>query len=449
MTFRWIIAAAAVFCGAPEVAAAQAAPPAPLPIAAASNDTLDLRRAVQLARANNPMLAARDADVRAAGARIGPAGALSDPTLTIGAMNYMLPSLSARSDPLTMNQITLTQMVPINGALGLRRAVARADSTRIDYLRLAAVLDVERGVRAAYWRVYHNDRALEIMTRRRVVLQEIASVARTMYATGSSPQADVLRAQVALTQLDQEVAEMQLERFAAASELNALLGRPGETPVLLPSAPSHEAHGAAMLAMEMPAPPPLDTLVAWANDRNPELLAADAALDGARSNATAARRAKIPDLGLGVAYGQRVGANDMLSLMVSVNLPIWAGSRQNRWRDEATAMSDAATQDLAATTIRVRSALATARAEAETARRLVELYARTLVPQADASYQAALSSYRVGKVDFTTLLDSQTALLTYEHDLHRFEAMYGTAVAELDRLTGRTFDAGLAAGMEN
>ena len=50
---------------------------------------------------------------------------------------------------------------------------------------------------------------------------------------------------------------------------------------------------------------------------------------------------------------------------------------------------------------------------------------------------------------FTTLLDSQTALLTYEHDLHRFEAMYGTAVAELDRLTGRTFDAGLAAGMEN
>src|SRR2546427_8490628 len=102
-------------------------------------DTLDLRRAVALARANNPMLAARAADVRAAGARIGPAGALPDPTLTLGAMNYMLPSLSARGDPLTMNQISLTQTLPVNGTLGLRRAVARADSTRVDFLRVAAV----------------------------------------------------------------------------------------------------------------------------------------------------------------------------------------------------------------------------------------------------------------------------------------------------------------------
>ncbi len=450
MTFRCIIAAAAVICGAPELAAAQTAPPATqAPIAAVRGDTLDLRHAVLLARAGNPMLAARAAEVRAAGARIRPAGTLPDPTLTLGAMNYMLPSLSARSDPLTMNQITVTQTVPINGTLGLRRAVARADSTRIDFLRLAAVLDVERGVRAAYWRVYHNDRALEIMTRRRAVLQEIAAVARTMYATGASPQADALRAQVALTQLDQEVAEMQLERYAAASELNTMLGRAGETLVVLPAAPGHEAHGAAMLAMEMPAPPPLDTLVAWANERNPELLAADATVGGARSNATAARRAIIPDLGLGVAYGQRIGSNDMLSLMVSVNLPIWSGSRQYRWRDEANAMTDAATQEFAAARVRVRSALGTARAEAETARRLVELYARTLVPEADAAYQGALSGYRVGRVDFTTLLDTQTALLTYEHDLHRFEAMYGTALAELDRLTGRTFDAGLAAGMEN
>jgi cobalt-zinc-cadmium efflux system outer membrane protein len=442
MNIRLVIAALALARTAPLAAQRQM-------VQDTRGDTLDLRRAVALARANNPTLAARAADVRAAGARIGPAGALPDPMLTLGAMNYMLPSLSARGDPLTMNQISLTQTLPVNGTLGLRRAVARADSTRVDLLRVAAVLDVERGVRAAYWRVYHNDRALEIMTRRRAVLQEIAAVARTMYATGSSPQSDVLRAQVALTQLDQEVAEMQLERYAAASELNAMLGRPGESSVILPSAPNHETHGAAMLAMEMPAPPPLDTLIAWANERNPDLLAGDASVDGSRSNAAAARRAIIPDLGLGVAYGQRVGSNDMLSLMVSVNLPIWSGARQSRRRDEANAMTDAATQELTAARVRVRSALGTARAEAETARRLVELYARTLVLQADAAYQGALSGYRVGRVDFTTLLDAQTALLTYEHDLHRYEAMYGTALAELDRLTGRTFDAGLAAGMEN
>ena len=37
------------------------------------------------------------------------------------------------------------------------------------------------------------------------------------------------------------------------------------------------------------------------------------------------------------------------------------------------------------------------------------------------------------------VLDAQTMLLEYEHDVHRFEAMYGTAVAEIDRLIGRSF----------
>jgi hypothetical protein len=39
------------------------------------------------------------------------------------------------------------------------------------------------------------------------------------------------------------------------------------------------------------------------------------------------------------------------------------------------------------------------------------------------------------------------ALLTYEHDIHRSEAMYGAAIADIDRLTGRAFDAPMQ-GME-
>ena len=57
----------------PATVAAQSAP-----------DTLDLARAVAFARAHNPMLAARAAEVRAAAARLGPAGAWPDPTLTSG-----------------------------------------------------------------------------------------------------------------------------------------------------------------------------------------------------------------------------------------------------------------------------------------------------------------------------------------------------------------------------
>ncbi|MDP3772649.1 MAG: TolC family protein, partial [Gemmatimonadales bacterium] len=159
----WLAFVAVALAVAAERVEAQGAP-TPMQ-ASASADTLTLSRAVALARANNPSLAARAADVRAAGARIRPAGTLPDPTLTIGAMNYMLPSLSASRDPLSMNQVTLTQMLPVNGTLGLRRTVARFDSVRVASQRDALMLSVERYVRARYWDVYHADRALEIMDR--------------------------------------------------------------------------------------------------------------------------------------------------------------------------------------------------------------------------------------------------------------------------------------------
>ncbi|HWO89217.1 MAG TPA: TolC family protein, partial [Gemmatimonadales bacterium] len=116
--------------------------------------------------------------------------------------------------------------------------------------------------------------------------------------------------------------------------------------------------------------------------------------------------------------------------------------RQLRMRDEANAMRSATEQELAALRLRVRSELAAALEEARTARRLVQLYGGSLVPQALATYEASLAAYRVGRVDFPTVLEAQTALLMYEHDLHRFEAMYGTASAMIDRLTGTSFGEG-------
>ena len=99
-------------------AAALAALASPL---AAQQDTVSLARAVALARAASPRIAAAAAGVRAAGARIAPAGTLADPQLTLGIMNRSLSGMPP--DVTTMNQVTLMQMVPVNGMLGLRRRI--------------------------------------------------------------------------------------------------------------------------------------------------------------------------------------------------------------------------------------------------------------------------------------------------------------------------------------
>jgi cobalt-zinc-cadmium efflux system outer membrane protein len=412
-------------------------------------DTLDLAMAIAIARAQNPRIAAASAGVRAAGARIAPAGALTDPTVTLGAMNYMLPGLSPRGDPMTMNQVTVMQMLPVNGTLRLRRSAARSDSAGTALRRDALALDIEHEVRTRYWELYHTDRALETMAGTLGALRDLVGISSAMYAVGSTSQADVLRAQLAVTRMQQDIADMDLQRVTAAAALNGLLGRDPEARIVLRPGAAHELHGGEVMALEMPALPPVDSLLQWADSGNIEIAALRSGVAAARANEDAARRMLLPDLTVGLSYGQRTGSNDMVSAMVGVSVPVFARSRQLKMREESRAMREMAEGEIAAMRLSIRTELVTARAEAETARRQVTLYTGTLVPQAAAVYEASLTAYRVGRVDFMAVLDARMALLMYEHDAHRFEGMYGTAIADIDRLTGRPYVAPMAGmGME-
>ena len=99
-----------------------------------SADTLRLSDAVALARTGNPMLRAARLRADAATERVPQAGALPDPELSLGLMNRMAGNLRSTMDPMTMNQVQLTQMFPWPGVLGFaeQRAQRLADAERLD-----------------------------------------------------------------------------------------------------------------------------------------------------------------------------------------------------------------------------------------------------------------------------------------------------------------------------
>ena len=84
-----------------------------------------------------------------------------------------------------------------------------------------------------------------------------------------------------------------------------------------------------------------------------------------------------------------------------------------------------------------RGRIGEAYADLRRARDLARLYRTTVLPQAEATVSSALSSYRVGKVDFMTLLDDQMTVNKYRQELSALEADEGKAWAELEMLTGR------------
>ena len=409
---------------------------------AAGSPTLrlgDVYRALDLA---NPRIAAAGALARAAQARIAPARRPPDPQLQLGLMNRSLPGFGL-SDPLGMNQLQLMQMIPFPGKLGLAGRVAseRAAAER------ARAQDVAWDTRAraamAFYELYQMDRSLEVADETLRILQDLAIAVSTMYGVGEGRQADVLRAQVELARMTEDITRMQSDRVSAAARLNALLVLDPTVPVASPVRPSFPD-----------TLPPLDTLIAEAERQRPMVQAAEAEVRAAEAGERSARREIWPDFQVGIQYGQRPmeggGTDRMVSLMLGINLPVFAGSRQLAMRREAVAMRQMAAADLQGMRSDTRSRVAELYAGAERARRLGRLYQGTILPQARTTVASALAAYRVGGVDFMTLLDDQMTVNRYRQDLYALEAQRGQALAELEMILGRPLfnpdDATLATG---
>ncbi len=394
-------------------------------MAARISDTLRLNVAVQLALEANPMVRAARLKADAARERIFQSSVLPDPELSFGVMNRMVQSPGATMDPMTMNQVQLTQMFPWFGKLEFarERATRLARAEELDAQELEWMLIAQ--VKTVYYQLAYLDRAIAIVHRSRDLLRTFVQVAETMYAAGTGLQQDVLQAQVGVAQLGEEITVMEQERIAMAARLNALLDRQATAPVP---------------ALELPQPsaalPTVDSLMARAQERRPQLRAAAERVAAAEAGYRLASREVFPDPMVGLSYNQRAQYPDMFSLMIGVRLPLWIESRQLAMRQEMDAMRLAAEAEARNLTNQTYAELVELRAEAQRSLQLSQLYATSILPQARAAVETALAAYRVGKIDYMSVVENQMMVNRYETESVRLVAAYWQALAEIEARVG-------------
>jgi outer membrane protein, heavy metal efflux system len=390
----------------------------------------------------NAKVAAADALARAARLRIPGASRPPDPQLQLGFMNYTLPGLAPMAT-LGMTQFQLMQMVPLGGKLRLAGRVAGAQATATDERARNVSFELRSQAAMSFYDLYATDQQLVATRESLRLLQDVARTTESMYRVGQGRQADVLRAQVEIARMIQDTVRMQAMRASMLARLGALASGSDSALRVVPALPR--------FPNEVPTEAWLDS-VAFAE--RPMLRAAIEELRAADATATLARRELIPDLQVGVQYGQRgatmyttdpAGApmserttERMGSVMIGASIPIFARSRQLAMRGEANAMKAMAEADVAAMRADTRGKIGEARASLAQARQLAAFYRSTILPQARATVASASSAYRAGQVDFMTLLDGEMTVNKYRRELFTLEADEGKAWAELEMLTGRT-----------
>jgi len=402
------------------------------PVPGRAQDVTDplLRELLAEAAQKNPEVQAARRELDAARSRIGSAEALDDPMLEAGLINVPAQSLNLSREDMTMKMIGLSQRLPFPGKRALRREVAEKDAEAGEGNLRELVNRVRRDVTVAYLDLSLAEESIRLVGKNRGALEQFLSIAESRYAVGQGSQADVLKAQTQLSRMLDEQIKLGRERPVIEAEVNRALGR-ASAPRALTVGPPAVRETALRL----------EDLRASARGGRPQLLAQRSAMDRSAKALELARKDYFPDFDVRLQYGQRdnyqgMRREDMITFIVAINLPVWGESKREPRISEAEAMREQAARMYEARLAEVDTMLRQQVATAEQALKSVRLYETAILPQARLALDASLSAYKVGRVDFLTLLDSQMTVFNYETAYAANITSRNKALAEIEFLTG-------------
>ena len=394
---------------------------------------IGLSEAVEIAMENNPEISALAARREALSNVPSQAGSLPDPVLSLGALNLPTDSFSLEQEPMTQVQVKLSQAIPFPGKLSLKKRSAQEEVRALGYRVQELRIRIASRVKAAWWEVFYLEKALEIVERNKKELQEMVKVARKRYEVGKGLQQDVLLAQVELADLFNMEAELQGRLRSQKAALIRLLGKRDMQDLTVPLSAE----------ITVPPPPKIRKVLKEAEDSRPLIKAYREEIRAAEDRLALAKKGYLPDFNLGAAYGFRQGSNpqgkerpDFASFMVSMNIPLWARSKQSREISQK-GLELSEKKELYRNALQlVREEIESARSDYEKSFRQASFFRSAVIPQARQTLSSMLSAYQVGRVDFLNVIRARLALLKYERRYWRALTGVKKAEARLEAATG-------------
>jgi len=398
-------------------------------------ESLNIGRAVQIALEANSRLLTLNAEAEAMAFAPSQVGALPDPMLSFNAMNLPTDTFDLDQEPMTQLQLMLSQKFPFPGKRQLRREVAET-MVGVAQKQTDEYRDVLTGkVREAWWRLFSVDRSLQIVESNKRLLRYFVEIAKTKYAVGKGLQQDVLLAELELSRLTNRELQLAGNRRRIQATLNGLLNRVPEHPITLPEEPPSET---------LPMLESVTSLTQFAVERRDLIQAIELKLEAADKTVELAEKDRWPDFQVGVGYADRQGSDpirgsrsDFLSLMFSINLPLYSGQKQDKALQQRIHEREYERYRLSDTVRIIETEIGVQAAEYSAAREQALHLKNEIIPQAEQTVSAMLAGYEVNKVDFLNVVNGQIMLYNASIDYWNAMASAKQALARLAAGVGK------------
>ena len=377
-------------------------------------------------RERNPEIQAARYRFDAATKRPSQVGTLPDPKLGLSNFGVGHPVSPLNDSNFAYHGIGITQEIPFPGKLALASEQAKKEADSERQMFEATVRDATARLKVAYFEWASIAKQIEITARSRDLLQRFEEIARNRYSVGKGIQQEVLKAQVELSSLAQEMELLQQKRATVEAQIQYLLGRDAEAPL-----------GTPAIMKPSPFSADLQSLLSSAQKDSPRVRAQEFLIDSRAVGVERSKKDYRPDFAVGFQW-QHTGSNfpDYYMATAEVKLPLYFWRKQRYGAEEAESRLREAKETYRSTRQEIAYMVKEQYLAAKSSERLLSLYESGTIPQATLALDSTTSAYEVGKVDFLTLLNSLTSVLTFEKQYYQELARHEQALARLEPLVG-------------
>ena len=319
-----------------------------------------------------------------------------------------------------------TVAVPLE--LGARRArridVADAAIRTGDAELNRVIAEVDADVRRAFVARLGAERRQALLQDMQMLAQRARDAAQARFDAGGVPRLEVLQAQLAVADMQNQATAARGAVEAARAGLNGLLGYAVDAPTSIES------------PLDVGPPLLVQSVVVRARQANAELLAIDRRIDEQRARLALAHALRAPDVTPEATLTRRAEPEFETGwrAAVAVSLPVFTTRRAGVAMEEAALAQ--LTSEREAAVARITGDVASAVAIAEAERQQYVRYRDEIIPQAAEVERMAEDSYRLGQTGIAAYLQ----VLQSSRDIRlrsiQAAADLQNALVELERAIG-------------
>ena len=396
-------------------------------------ETLELPDLIRVAVDRNPKVEAAKARWQATIEQYPQVTALPDPMFMYG---YFLRSVETRVGP-QRHRVSFSQAFPYPGTLDAAGEVVKkaVEIERVKHEQVIRDLIVE--LKLSYHELAYLQRAVELTQQNHELIASILAIATTRYAEGKVTLNDVLKAQSQLAQLEYDLLLLEELQRVEHANINGILSVPSTTPL-----------GATVPVAYEPLDVALADIEKQALSKRQELRIAELTIEKATKGIALAELQTKPllkfdlmtvETGKALMFDTPGSGKNPFTIGFGLTIP-WSSLKNSSKVRQAQQNRETVTANKRALEDETKVALQKVYFRLENARRLVELYETTLIPQAGAAIEVAETWHQEGPKSIAGFLETQSVWLNFNLARLRAIADYQQNVARLEKLVGGKID---------